>query len=206
VLVRIFLSLLLVTGLSGCDGQAVRPTTLPEDVAAVTTPFLAAVKRGDQAAAEKFVGKDFVDDSRAQFAEMSALLRKSPLLVPAVHLPLAIRSEPTELVKVIYAERSGTQWVTSELHLLRIGKGQFRVEYWDVKSTPQPPELLKHAMEMRQIMFWALAGTAAMALIGLALLIWLVKRRTHIIAPEPIVETRRVATTVRDGGASNSPT
>jgi hypothetical protein len=197
---RIFLSLSVLVGLAGCDRQTVPPTVLPEDVAAVTTPFLEAVRRGDQAAAEKFVAKGFVDDSRVQFAEMSALLRESPPLVPAIHQPLDSRSEPgTDLVKVTYAQRNGSKWVTSELDLLRQSKGRYRVQYWDVNSATQPPELLKHAIEMRQLFLWGMAGTAFFALLGLALLIWLVKRRTHIIAPEPVVETRRVATTVRDG-------
>ncbi|WP_397576827.1 hypothetical protein [Sphingorhabdus sp.] len=36
------------------------------------------------------------------------------------------------------------------------------------------------------------------ALAGLALLIWVVPNRTHIIAPEATIETRRVAATVRN--------
>jgi len=36
------------------------------------------------------------------------------------------------------------------------------------------------------------------ALAGLAALIWLVRNRTHLVAPEPVNETRRVAATVRD--------
>ena len=43
-----------------------------------------------------------------------------------------------------------------------------------------------------------MAGLAVSALLGLALLIWIVKRRTHIIAPDLVQETRRVAATVRD--------
>ena len=200
---RIFLALAVVLsifGLSACDRVAVNQVPLPDDVAAVTTPFLAAVKRGDQAAAEKFVSEGFTDDSRIQFAEMSALLKKSPALVPAIYQPKAELLGPNKNeVNLTYAAKDGEQWVSSEIRMYRPEGGKFEIEYWDVNAAEKPPELLAHAAEMRMYTSWFTAGLAVMALLGLALLIWVVKRRTHIIAPEPIIETRRVATTVRDG-------
>ena len=41
-------------------------------------------------------------------------------------------------------------------------------------------------------------AVAFAALVALALLIWVVRNRTHIIAPEATIETRRVAATVRN--------
>ena len=76
--------------------------------------------------------------------------------------------------------------------------GVFEIEYWDVNAAAKPPELLAHAAQMQNFMGWFMGGMAVMALLGLALLIWVVKRRTHIIAPEPVVEKRRVAATVWD--------
>ncbi len=199
---RIFLVLamaLSVFGLSACNRAPVNEVPLPEDVAAVTTPFLTAVKRGDQAAAEKYVSKGFVDDSRIQFAEMSALLKKSPPLVPAIYQPMPeqLSSNKNE-VNLTFATKDSKQWITSELRLYRSKNGKFEIEYWDVNAADKPPELLAHAQEMRMFTGWFMGGVAVMALLGLALLIWVVKRRTHIIAPEPVIETRRVAATVRD--------
>ncbi len=197
---RLFLMLALMLGLAACNRQPVSKVPLPDDVAAVTTPFLAAVKRGDRAAAEKFVAEGFVDDSRVQFAEMSALLEKSPELVPAIYQPKPgmLGPNPNE-VMLTFAVKDGKQWVTSEMRLYRPEKGKFEIEYWDVNAADKPPELLVHAQDMQRFMGWFMAGLAVMALFGLVLLIWVVKRRTHIIAPEPVAETRRVAATVRDG-------
>jgi hypothetical protein len=186
-------------GLSACNRQPVTPVQLPADVAAVTTPFLAAVRRGDQAAAEKFVTDGFADDSRVQFAEMSALLKKSPELVPAIYHPKPGMLGPNKNeVMLTFAAKEGGQWITSEIRMYRPENGDFEIEYWDVNSDVKPPELLQHAGQMQQFMTWFMGGLALMALFGLGLLIWVVKRRTHIIAPEPVVETRRVAATVRD--------
>ncbi len=199
---RIFLVLavaLSVFGLSACNRAPVNEVPLPEDVASVTTPFLAAVKRGDQAAAEKFMSETFVDDSRIQFTEMSALLKKSPPLVPAIYQPKAELLGPNENeVNLTFATKDGKQWISSEIRMYRPENGKFEIEYWDVNAADKPPELLAHAAQMRMFTGWFMGGMAVMALLGLALLIWVVKRRTHIIAPDPVFETRRVAATVRD--------
>jgi hypothetical protein len=196
---RIFLVLAIVLGLSACNRQPVDAVKLPDDVTAVTTPFLAAIRRGDQAAAEKFVSEGFVDDSRVQFAEMSALLKKSPALVPAIYQPKPGMLGPNKNeVNLTFAAKDGAQWISSEIRLYRPEGGKFEIEYWDVNAAEKPPELLAHAQQMQNFMGWFMGGMAVMALAGLALLIWVVKRRTHIIAPEPVVETRRVAATVRD--------
>lgn len=196
---RIFLVLALIFGLSACSRQQVNEVKLPDDVAAVTTPFLAAVKRGDQAAAEKFVNPDFVDDSRVQFAEMSALLKKSPPLVSAIYQPKpGILGPNKDEVTVTFAAKDGAKWISSEIRLYRREKENFNIDYWDVNAAEKPPELLAHAQQMQDFMGWFMGAMALSALLGLALLIWVVKRRTHIIAPEPVMETRRVAATVRD--------
>ncbi len=199
---RIFLLFAIVAsviGLSACNRQPVNEVRLPDDVAAVTTPFLAAVKRGDQAAVEKFVSSGFIDDSRVQFAEMSALLKKSPPLVSAIYQPKPGLLGPNENeVNLTFAAKDGKQWISSEIRMYREDGGTFEIEYWDVNAAEKPPELLAHAEQMQNFMGWFMGGMAVMALLGLALLIWVVKRRTHIIAPEPVVEHRRVAATVRD--------
>lgn len=199
---RIFLFIALMTsvvGLSACNRQPVTEVNLPDDVAAVTTPFLAAIKRGDQAAAEKFMNPDFVDDSRVQFAEMSALLKKSPTLISAIYQPNAGMLGPNkDEVTVTFAARDGDQWISSEIRLYRWEKEKFEVEYWDVDADKKPPELLAQAEQMQYFMLWSMGGMAALALLGLAVLIWVIKRKTHIIAPEPVFEERRVAATTRD--------
>lgn len=193
-MVRIFLFLplaLCTLLLTGCESQPVTPTHLPDEITAVTQPFLQAVRRGDRQAAEKYIAPGFMDDSEVQFQEMSAILKKAPPLVPAIHLKQQNGSYVT------YAAQDGQSWVTSEMRVTRINRNVV-IEYWDVTSAKQPPEMLKHAQDMRRYTRYIMLGGALSALAGLALLIWLVRNRTHIISPPTVVETRPVASTVRD--------
>ena len=199
---RIFLALALLTSLFGpnsCAKNTVDEVSLPKDVEMATASFLAAVKRGDQAEAERYMAPAFIDDSRVQFDEMSAILKKAPPLVTALYVPKPEAFGPNDNeISVTYAANNGKKWISSEIRLYRQKGGKFEIEYWDVKSEANPPPLLAHAKAMRIFMNWLLGGIAVSALLGLALLIWVVKRRTHIIAPDPQVENRRIAATVRD--------
>jgi len=197
---RIFLVLPLMLAsmlLGGCERQSVTPTRVPNEITAVTQPFLQAVRRGDQRSAEKYLAPGFIDDSNVQFKDMSAILKKSPPMVPAIHL------KQMDSSYVTYAAQDGPRWITAEIRVARVG-GKSVVEYWDVTAANQPPEMLQHAQDMRLYMRYA-KGAALSALTGLALLIWLVRNRTHIISPNAVVETRRVASTVRDSKQAPSP-
>lgn len=191
---RIFLmgpAILLIMLLTGCERQSVMPTPLPKGIAAVTQPFLQAVRRGDQKAAEKYVAPGFIDDSGVQFQEMSAILKKSPPLVPAINL------RQKNGAYITYAAHDGASWITSEIRVTQSNR-KVVIEYWDVTTAKQPPEMLKHAQDMRMYLLYASIAAALSALVGIALLIWLVRNRTHIISPDAVVETRAVASTVRD--------
>lgn len=193
-MVRIFLFLPLMLAsmlLGGCEQQSVMPTRVPDEITAVTQPFLQAVRRGDQQAAEKYIAPGFIDDSGVQFREMSAILKKSPPLVPAIYL------KQKNGTYVTYAAQDGNSWVTSEMRITRINRNVV-IEYWDVTAAKQPPEMLKHAQDMRVYMRYGLLGALLSALAGIALLVWLVRNRTHIISPDAVADTRPVASTVRD--------
>lgn len=193
-MVRIFLFLPLMLAsmlLGGCEQQSVMPTRVPDEITAVTQPFLQAVRRGDQQAAEKYIAPGFIDDSGVQFKEMSAVLKKAPPLVPAIHL------RQTDSSYVTYAAQDGQRWITAELRVGRVA-GKSVIQYWDVAAAKQPPEMLKHAQDMRVYMRYGLLGALLSALAGIALLVWLVRNRTHIISPDAVADTRPVASTVRD--------
>ena len=84
-------------------------------------------------------------------------------------------------VNLTFATKEGKQWISSEIRLYRPEGGKFEIEYWDVNSDVKPPNLLAHAD--RNAEFHGLVhgrNGGACALLGLALLIWVVKRRTHI--------------------------
>lgn len=202
---RIFLFIALMAslvGLSGCDRQPQKPeqsfSTLKQ-ADAYGSFFLAAIKRGDQAGAEKFMTPNFIDDSRDQFAEMSAILKKSPSLELAIFQPKPgiFGPDKNEFI-LIYTARDGEKWVSAEVRVYRPEKGAYEVEYWDVKVGPTPPKEVTDSQELKNFILWFMGGMAALALLGLAVLIWVIKRKTHIIAPEPVFEERRVAATTRD--------
>lgn len=199
---RIFLAFALMAssfGASSCTSHGVDKINLPSDVASITEPFIAAVKRGDTRNAEKRIAPSFVDDSRLQFDEMSALLKDAPPLVPALYVPKQQIFGPNENeVSVSYIAQDGKQWFSAEIRMYRPENGEFEIEYWDVKIANEPPPAIAHVKQMRTFTNWLMGGIGASALIGLALLFWIVKRRTHIIAPNPVLETRRVAAIVRD--------
>lgn len=203
---RVFLVLGLIIvligaifGLSACSTAPVAEVELPDDVAVVSTRFLKAVKSGDRARAETFVAPNFVDDSRIQFAGMSALLKDSPPLVPAIYTPKPGMLGPDRNeVSLLFAAKDNDRWISSEIRMYRANGETFEIEYWDVASSRQAPRALASAAMMIQFMRWFMGGIAVIALLALAVLLWMVKRRTHILVPPPVTEIRPVASTVRD--------
>lgn len=191
---RIFLMLLVffsIIGLSACNRTPATSTAQPKEIAAVTEPFFAAVRRGDQKSAEKYVAPGFLDDSKVQFAEMSALLKKSPRLSPVLQQRQATGYYLT------YAEQDGAYWITSEVRLARYGQ-KHMIEYWDVNAAKKPPEIVEHVQTMRNVVNYGLIALGIVALAGLTALIWLVRNRTHLVTAAAVDETRKVAATVRN--------
>ena len=191
---RIFLMFMLVVsafGISGCTQETKVETALPAEVFSVTQPFMDALRRGDQRAAEKYVAPEFIDQSGTQFQSMSATLKKAPALSPTVSQP------GTDGPRIIFAAKDNKMWGSAELQLGRIN-GKYAILYWDVQKTPKPPAMLAHVQVMRSFVRNGFMVLAFFSLAALAVLIWVVRNRTHLVAPEPELETRRVAATVRN--------
>lgn len=191
---RIFLLFVMsitALSLSACNRSTNARPPLPEEITAVVKPFYEAVRRGDQQAAEKYVAPGFIDDSRVQFAEMSRILKDAPRLTPA------IQQRQGSGAYLTFAAQHGKMWVTSEVRVVRY-RNKPMIEYWDVTTTDKAPEIVGHTQDMKRYTRYVLMAVAFAALAGLALIIWVVRNRTHIIAPETTIETRRVAATVRN--------
>lgn len=187
----IFMVLLSTIGLSACNQTGSGRAALPEEITAVVNPFFEAVRRGDQKAAEKYVAPGFLKDSKTQFAEMSAILKKSPRLAPV------IQQRQGNGAYLTFAGTDGKTWITSEVRVVGSGTKPM-IEYWDVDATKEAPQMVAHVQSMKSVMRYGMIAVAIMALAGLAAVIWLVRNRTHLVAPEPIQEERRVAATVRN--------
>lgn len=191
---RIFWVVMLListVGLSACNRVPNARPALPKEIIDVIQPFLAAVRRGDQEAAEKYVAPSFLKDSRVQFAEMSAILKNAPRLDPMVQ-----QSQGTGAY-VTFAGKDGALWISSEVRVVRYGNKPM-IEYWDVNAATKPPELVAHVQSMKNIVNYGVIFVAMCALAGLLALIWVIRHRTHLVIPDPVNETRRVAATVRN--------
>lgn len=191
---RIFLLFIMsiaAFSLSACNRSTKAHPPLPEEITAIVKPFYEAVRRGDQKAAEKYVAPGFIDDSRVQFAEMSGILKDAPRLAPA------IQKRQGSGAYLTFAAQHGKIWIISEVRVVRY-RNKPMIEYWDVTTTDKAPEIVGHTQDMNRYTSYALMAVAFAALAGLASLIWVVRNRTHIIAPEATIETRRVAATVRN--------
>lgn len=191
---RIFLLFMVAIaafGVTACGRQTEVQTPLPQEISAVTKPFFAAVRRGDRQAAEKFVAPEFIDKSGTQFATMSKILKDAP------PLPSTIYQRGADGPFLIFAARDGKDWISSEMRLARIN-GNYAIQYWDIKKSSKPPSILAHVQEMKRFVNYGMIALAICAALALAALIWFVRNRTHLVAPTPIDDTRKVASIVRN--------
>ncbi|WP_179956494.1 hypothetical protein [Sphingorhabdus profundilacus] len=199
---RIFLALAFAASFFGpasCGRHTFEQASLPSDVAKVTTPFMAALRQGDRSTVDRYISGNFADDSALQFDRMSQQISASPVLVPRVFSPETQLLGPNmNEVRVIYAAQVKEEWVSTEIKLFKPKGGTYKVGYWTVKKESKPPALLVHIREMQRFVNWLLIAIASIALFGLGLIIWAVKRRIDIITPDLEPESRPIATTVRD--------
>ena len=191
---RILLMLLVVISafaVTGCEREAELRASLPTETAAITKPFLDAVRRGDQRTAEKYVAPEFIDDSGAQFAKMSAILKDAPPLVSAVY------QRGTEGQFIVFVAKDRDKWVSSQMQLGRINGKQF-IQYWDIKSEDKQPALIAHVQTMKNVVNYGLIGVGFAVLAAIALIIWAIRNRTRRVLPSSPTEVRAPAATVRN--------
>jgi hypothetical protein len=196
------LGLLLL--LAGCGEREPAVITPPKDAAAVIEPFLKELAAGNREKAAAFVSTAATDELATQFAADHKKLAAAPKLTPRF-----VNQEATPSfgsgneVNLVYAAKSKGKWTSATVRVYSYRDEPYKVEYWRVTDkAPVPPfnsnadpEKLKQSQDM---MRWIFGGLAVFGLLGLALLIWLVKRKPHLVAPDAPVEVRRSAATVRD--------
>ena len=197
---RIFFISMLMLMNAACSRQPSNEITLPGDIKAITTPFLEALARGDVAKAEKFIDKGEVDDAREQFADATRTLSTAPQLQPVM-----IRYKPTIFgqpnkndVTVLYAAKNDKLWTSVQMRLFRLEGEPYSVEYFYVKNQANMPEELAQGEMLKKWMIYGFGIMAALGLLFVLALIWFVRRKSHIIAPDPVIDPRAVATTLQD--------
>jgi hypothetical protein len=199
---HIFLSLLAVIGiamLSGCNDAAPKEVVLPKEVVSVTAPFLAAVKRGDAAAAEKYVARYSTDETRDKFAGAHKILAAHPNLPPVVYRPKAkaLMGLNDDDITLLYATKHKGRWISAEIRLFRLKGEEFQIEYWNVKNEATLPPMLEVDHNTRNFIIIMYAAMAFLALLVLGVVVWLVRRKPQLLAPDKPLEQRQTAITRR---------
>jgi hypothetical protein len=207
---RFFFGMILLL-LAGCGEREPAVIDEPTEAKAVIAPFLKELRAGNKENAKAFVSTAAYDELEAQFAADQKKLANAPALTPRFTTQSASTgrvmgqefSADGHEITVVYAAKQKDKWISATVRIYRYRDEPYKVEYWRVTNKrPQPalnssidPKLMA---QQHKLMYWTFGGLVLFAVLGLILLIWLVKRRPHLIAPDAQVEMRRSAATVRD--------
>jgi hypothetical protein len=200
---RLIFLMAILFALGGCERE---PAVIapPKKAAAVIEPFLQALQSGNKAKAQTYVANAAFDELDLQFATDHKKLAAAPKLTArySSHIGSTTNGKGDE-VTLVYAAKHGNGWTSATVRAYRYRDEPFKVEYWRVTDRAPMPiaragfDMEKYAEQQKinRIIFW---GLGALAIIALALLVWLLRRKPHLVAAENAPESRRPATTVRD--------
>ncbi len=201
------ISLLLFLPLVACGPKEPAAITLPSDVAKVSENFLLHVQAGDEAKAEASVLASARVELHKDFPRVHAKLKALPPLTPRfiTKKPLHMIGPDDTEYTVIYAVKQKDTWTTAELRLYRLRDEAFEIDYWRISN--DMPVAKNYAGPDAQVMramipgmLWGMGSLAFFSVIGLAIFIWLVKRKPAMVAPEIPTEHRVAAVTIREEG------
>jgi hypothetical protein len=197
--------------LCGCDAREPAVITPPKDAAAVIEPFLKELAAGQKDNAAAFVSTAATDELMTQFGKDHQKLAAAGKLTPRFvvqpgadlsRLGKDFDADGSE-VTLVYADKTKGKWTTATVRVYRYRDEPFKVEYWRVTNqAPQPalpadldsPEVQRTAI----VMGWMMGGFALLGLFGIAGLIWMVRRKPHLLVPDEQSETRQPASTLRE--------
>lgn len=193
---------LLLFLLAACGWNEPDSIELPSEIEAVSSPFVAALQKGEQRVVERYVAPTARDELSASFQHDFNILKDDPALTPRFisYKPKAMMGPEDSEVTIIYAVRDDGEWTTAEVRLFRLGDEPFEVDHWSIGN--EAPVAKAYGPDLRPMfgMFAALAGTIViLGVLAIAILLWIVRRKPHVVAPEPAVERRVAAITTREG-------
>jgi hypothetical protein len=190
--------------LSGCGEREPAVIDAPNDVAKVVAPFLKEMRAGNKDKAMQYVSPAARDEFALQYDADQKKLAAAPELTARFITPQGFKGDGTE-TNIVYAARKDGKWTSATVRLYRYRDEPYEIEYWRVTNQAPSPVLQssteeKMMKEMAPAMLWSLVGIGLLGVIGIALLLWLVKRRPKIISPDIPEERRAAAVTVREIG------
>lgn len=197
--------------LSGCGVREPKVVAPPKEAAAVIEPFLKELAAGNKDKAATFVSTAATDELAKQFGEdhkrLAAAGKLTPRFVTLAGNDLRRLSENSGAdgteATVVYAAKSGDKWTTATVRVYRYRDDPYKVEYWRVANeAPKKPFTSnldsKQLQRSEAITNATIIGMSLLGLFGIALLIWMVRRKPHLLLPETASETRRSASTLRE--------
>jgi hypothetical protein len=197
--------------LAGCGEREPAVIAPPKDAAAVIEPFLKELAAGNKDKAAAFVSTAATDELTAQFAKdhkkLAAVAKLTPRFVVQPGADLSRLGTDFDVdgteTTLVYAAKTKDKWITATVRVYQYRDEPFKVEYWRVTNeAPQPalpadldsPEVKRTAI----IMGWMMGGFALLGLFAIAGLVWMVRRKPHLLVPEEPSETRQPASTLRE--------
>ena len=197
--------------LSGCGAREPKVVTPPKEAAVVIEPFLKELAAGNKDKAAAFVSTAATDELASQFAEDHKRLAAAGKLTPRFITQSG--NDPRQLeqnsgadgseVTLVYAAKSGDKWTSATVRVYKYRDEPYKVEYWRV-ANEAPKKPLSSNVDARElqraeaITNATIVGMSLLGLFGIALLVWMIRRKPHLLVPETARETRRSASTVRE--------
>jgi hypothetical protein len=197
--------------LGGCGAREPAVITPPKDAAAVIEPFLRELAAGQKDKTAAFVSSAATDELEKQFAadhkKLAAAAKLTPRFVtrsganPAT-LGRDLGADGNE-VTLVYAAKSKGEWTTATVRVYRYREDAFKVEYWRVSnnapSAPLPSGMdTPEAKKAQEMMYWVMGVLAVLGLFGIIALLWIIRRKPHLVVPAQAIEQRQSATTLRE--------
>ena len=187
---------------AGCSEPTFPEVKLRDDVAKVSNGFVSSLGQNDFAAARKFVAPSSLEDFDAEFKKPPKDLRKLLKLKPVfVQKKSRMLTGPFDNdVTVIYAVKGKKGWTVMEVNLFWLEEEKPEIEYWDFQNNAEMPQQLKAQQYATNVAQFAIPVAGLIAALFLALLVWFIRRKPQVFAPDTQAESRRPAVTSRSNG------
>ena len=195
------LPLLFLFVLAACSWSESAVVELPGDIAATSSAFVSALQKGDRAAAERHVAPTARDELEAQFSNEYKILQAATGLKPRfiTYKPEAMMGPEDSEVTIVYAAKDDGKWTMAEVRLFRLGDEPYEVDYWKISNDTPTAKTYTPDLKPMLGVFAGLAGAiVVLGLLAIGILLWIVRRKPHIVVSEPVVERRVAAVTTRE--------
>lgn len=194
------LPLLFAFLLAACEGREPSVTPVPADIGRVADAFLKEMQAGNLEAAKRHVAPTARDELQQRFYADHKLLKKAGRLTPRFYQPKpkGMMAPQDSEATIVYAVRDNGKWTTAEIRVFRIDDEPYEVDYWKISNeVPQPNGLGTEFSKIRDGIYAMFGIMAFFAAVGLALIVWIVKRRPKLVSPDIIPDGRKAAITTR---------